>query len=272
MHKKGICLSFDIEEWSIPNTYSNDSKYANSIRFSVEGVNNILNLLEKKNIKSTFFVTGYFAEREPAIVKKIYRKGHEIASHSYKDEDHSRFNEKETFDRINKSKVILGDIIKSGVNGFRMPQFSVNKHLFKVLSNLNFLYDSSVHPAVVPGHYYNIFKKTKPHIVNGDLFEIPISVIPLIKFPISWIWMRNLGNWVTNLGTMLNLLEKKPVILYFHSWEFTKLPKIDIPPYLTKNCGKRFLRQLEEFIETFKAEKFCKLVDLVDNPDHIFLK
>ena len=74
-----------------------------------------------------------------------------------------------------------------------------------------------------------------------------------------------MGNWITNFGARLNLMQDKPVILYFHSWEFTELPKLDIPSYITKNCGKRFFRQLERFIETFETQRFCKLIELLDS-------
>jgi len=256
---KEICLTFDVEEFSIPLDYNITSKYSNSTKFSKKGLENILKLFNKYNIKATFFTTGYFAEKQPNIIKKLYSKGHEIASHSYKDESHSKFNKKQTYNKIKSSKEILESIIKTKIQGFRIPHFSINKHLYQILKNLNFRYDSSLHPAIVPGHYYNLFKPTKIHKIN-NLIEIPISVLPLVRFPISWLWMRNMGNWITNLGTNLN----NQTILYFHPWEFTTLPKIKgIPSYITRNCGKTFLNQLKTFIKSHQNNKFCRISDII---------
>ena len=42
----------------------------------------ILEVLEKHNVKVTFFMTGYFIREFPEEVKAIYAAGHEIATHS----------------------------------------------------------------------------------------------------------------------------------------------------------------------------------------------
>lgn len=47
-----------------------------------ERTEKILDILDKNNIKATFFVLGQEAEKYPEIVKKIYDKGHTIANHS----------------------------------------------------------------------------------------------------------------------------------------------------------------------------------------------
>ena len=43
----------------------------------------ILDILEKENIKATFFVLGSRVEEMPEMTKTIYEKGHFIASHGY---------------------------------------------------------------------------------------------------------------------------------------------------------------------------------------------
>ena len=263
MVKGRVCLTFDVEEFTSFDDYCENSKYSNSTFFSAEGVTKLLKLLDKYDVKATFFVTGYFAENEPAIVKKIYSSGHEIASHSYRDEDHSKFDYSQTFKAISKSKQILGRLTCDKVSGFRMPGFSVNSYLSDVLKELDFKYDSSVHPAIVPGHYYNLFEKKDIYLFDG-LSEIPLSVMPFFRCPISFLWMRILGNRFTSFGADLNLIMGRPVILYFHPWEFVKLPNINrVPWYITYNCGDKFFRQLEKFILRFKGCKFSKLVDLI---------
>ena len=45
---------------------------------------NILNILENYNIKATFFIVGWIAEKHPELIKEISRRGHEIGCHSYR--------------------------------------------------------------------------------------------------------------------------------------------------------------------------------------------
>lgn len=43
----------------------------------------LLEILKENNIKTTFFLTGFWVEKYPEIVKKIAEEGHEIGNHTY---------------------------------------------------------------------------------------------------------------------------------------------------------------------------------------------
>ena len=43
----------------------------------------LLDLLDAANVRATFFVVGWVAERHPELVDTVRRAGHEIGSHSY---------------------------------------------------------------------------------------------------------------------------------------------------------------------------------------------
>ena len=258
-----IYLTFDVEEWIFPEEYNIKSKYNNNISFSREGCKEVLKLLNKHNIKSTFFITGYFAEREKELVSEINRNEHEIASHAYKHLNLKNLDKKELEKSLKKTSQILFNISKQKIKGFRAPNFSINNKVLDTLKKLNYRYDSSVHPAIVPGYYYNWDCKLEPYYYkNNKLLEIPISVIPIVRMPISWLWMRNLGNWITNIGVNLN--KKRDVIIYFHTWEFSKIPRVKgIPFYIEKNTGGAFLNKMDKFLNKFKNHfEFDKLINL----------
>lgn len=42
----------------------------------------ILDVLDKYNVKSTFFLVGFWVDKYPDMVKKIHEKGHDIGNHS----------------------------------------------------------------------------------------------------------------------------------------------------------------------------------------------
>ena len=56
----------------------------------------ILDLLKKENIKATFFVLGYNAERNPEILKRVYAEGHYIANHGYSHKFNEIYNSVDT--------------------------------------------------------------------------------------------------------------------------------------------------------------------------------
>ena len=101
------------------------------------------------------------------------------------------------------------------------------------------------------------------------IWEIPVSVIPGIRFPVSWWWMRNLGTWITILGSKINLIQKRSVVLYFHPWEFAELPVIKgIPGHITRTCGKKNLKRLEKVITVFRKNyQFERLEDFLTDKD-----
>jgi peptidoglycan/xylan/chitin deacetylase (PgdA/CDA1 family) len=45
--------------------------------------NQLLDTLKKKNIKATFFVMGGQAAKHPDIIRRMFKEGHEVASHTY---------------------------------------------------------------------------------------------------------------------------------------------------------------------------------------------
>ena len=49
----------------------------------VQNTSKILSLLDTNNVKATFFVLGWTAQKYPDLVKEIYSKGHAIGCPSY---------------------------------------------------------------------------------------------------------------------------------------------------------------------------------------------
>jgi|GEM_PF-717947 len=262
-----IYLSFDLEEWRIPEHNGIKSKYNANTSFSYKGTLRLLGLLKKHSIKVTFFVTGYFAQKRPGLIKKIIKEGHEIASHGYKDGDYNKLMPEEIREGIMKTTKILTRITGKKPLGFRTPQFSVNDTVLREIIKEGYSYDSSIHPTIIPRYKNDYPKKQEPYILelssNEKIKEIPASVMPLIRGPISWVWMRNIGMWWTKLGMKLNLRAGRSAVIYLHPWEFVNLPKIGgVPSYITRNCGNRFLKKLEGLIKSFKKYEFGLIKDM----------
>lgn len=74
----------------------------------------ILNTLDKYNVKTTFFLVGFWVDKYPDMVQKIHEKGHEIGNHSTTHPHMSKLNQ----DQIIKELKITGDKIEA-ITGYQ---------------------------------------------------------------------------------------------------------------------------------------------------------
>ena len=173
-------LTFDIEEWAIAkaNGIGNPALYAEYESF----LDRILDKLDERGIKATFFCLGMMALDFPEIVKKIDSRGHEIGCHSNKHlwvnkmtEDEFR---KDTHDAISS----LEDCIGKKVLSYRAPAFSIgesNLWAFDVLAENGIERDASVFPAVRDFGGFPSFGYEEPCMIkhNGvSIKEFPITM------------------------------------------------------------------------------------------------
>src|SRR3990167_4706054 len=84
----------------------------------VKNTHKILDILSENNIKATFFVLGWTAERFPSLVREIDSQGHEIASHGYSHKLIYRMNKEEFKDDLIRSLEILEHITNKKVLGY----------------------------------------------------------------------------------------------------------------------------------------------------------
>lgn len=260
---KSICLTFDVEEFSLPQYLNLNTSYNDNCTFSNVGLARLLKLLKKYDIKSTFFITGYYAHINKKSVLQIKKEGHEIGCHAYYDTEITKKNYTLVKQELICATKLLTKINKGMISGFRAPRMAINRKILELLSSLGYTYDSSYHPAFFPPKYFNLFQSRKLRNICG-ITEIPVSVLPLIKLPISWWWFKNIGLWITKLGCVFN---KSFVNIYFHPWEFADIPLIaGIPSHFIRPCGKELLLTLENLIAFCKKRnyQFKKLRDVIN--------
>ena len=260
-----VSITIDCEEWNSPFLRGRKDKDHNDTSFSRRGNEILLELFRKHDLKATFFITGYFAEREPEQVKHIFEDGHEVAAHGY--EHHYRGREFDMDADVRRVKKVLEKITGAKVKGFRSPQAQYSLELLKLLDKAGYVYDSSLHPAYLPGYYDYSKKSLRIHkpIPVLKVIEIPVAVMPRWRLPIVWMFMRIFGVWYTQLG--VDALERRGINanLYFHSWEFFPMKNKNVPFYFTFRTGGRFVRMLDRFIliNKRKGRKFVRLDETV---------
>jgi predicted deacetylase len=141
----------------------------------------MLRLLDRYEVRATFFVLGWVANRFPQLIKEIHREGHEIASHGY----WHRLVYQQTPDDfrsdLRRSREVLEQLTGTAVVAYRAPSFSITERsrwALQILVEEGFTIDSSIFPVRhdrygIPGAERHIHEI---HTSAGTLWEFPPSV------------------------------------------------------------------------------------------------
>jgi peptidoglycan/xylan/chitin deacetylase (PgdA/CDA1 family) len=124
--------------------HSNYSEKGNNIAITFddgphpEFTPKVLRLLEKHQVKATFFLIGNQVEKHPEIVSKIINQGHTIGNHTYSHTNNFGFlKTEEVISDLKKSTDLIADLFQKKLNLFR-PAFGVtNPRIAKAVKELN---------------------------------------------------------------------------------------------------------------------------------------
>ncbi|MBR2499004.1 MAG: polysaccharide deacetylase family protein [Clostridia bacterium] len=104
--------------------YRGNTQKANvSLMFNVyentEVVEGIVNVLNEKKVKATFFVGGCWADDNAETLKFIVHSGHELANHGYFHKDHKKLNYEK-----NKEEIALTGVVVTALCGAKLSLFA----------------------------------------------------------------------------------------------------------------------------------------------------
>ncbi len=88
---------------------------------NADGVEDILGILEKENIKGTFFLTGKFIEKYPFETKMIILSGGNIGNHSYSHPYFTKIADEEIKSELTKTENELSELNATFQPFFRFP-------------------------------------------------------------------------------------------------------------------------------------------------------
>jgi polysaccharide deacetylase family protein (PEP-CTERM system associated) len=247
-----------------------------------EATRPVLDLLDRYQIKASFFVVGEVAEQNPHLIQSIFQRGHEIGCHTFSHKlvwnlDESLFQEE-----LERFRCVIEKILGSvKVKGFRAPCFSIdnrNKWALKVLSNFGYQYDASIFPLKInplygvrgaPTQPYRIsFEDVRKEDPESPLMEFPLCplMIGRLKIPISGgFYLRALPLSFLYWG-LKKINQSKPFILYFHPWEsYEKTPQYKLPLFnrVISYYGIRSaLKKLEFLLKNFRFARVDQVLGL----------
>jgi polysaccharide deacetylase family protein (PEP-CTERM system associated) len=262
-------FSVDVEDWYQGIELPLEAWVGKENRVDI-GLSKVLELLNEKNVKATFFTLGAVAKSNPKSIRFIAEQGHEVASHTMYHEKIYDLEPAKFLQQERECKKILEDVSESKVEGFRAPYFSItNQSLWAldVLRELGYAYDSSISPMQT--WRYGI-AGTEPGIyqLNSGLIEFTPSLGNFCShsYGVGGAYLRIYPYKLTKAALKKSAEIGSSGMFYVHPWELDpKHPKLKIglKPFITHytRLGST-VPKLKKLLSDFQFTTVRQAIDL----------
>ena len=221
-----------------------------------------LELLASLQVKATFFVSTWLAERVPDLIKSVAAEGHEIASSGVTNRSFRELSEPELREEARVSRYSLEQLTNTRVRGYRVADHRLApKDLWalRVLAEEGYDYDSSVSPSLRLFHDDPQCRFVYQQTLAGRTFwEMPLPSIDFagIDVPIAGgnyfrqipeVFMRRaVRSWIKE--------NDEPFIFYFRIWDLDpEQPEITGAPVLSRIRHYRNAEKMPALLGRFLA-------------------
>lgn len=232
----------------------------------LDGLDEYVSILDKYNIKATFFAVCEAAQAVQDKLKNYLASGHDLALHGFDHTAPMTMSCDEFKYRIATAKKWLEETFEVPIKGYRAPFFSLDNEHLSVLQDLGFKYDSSRFdfPKRDYAGYIDIssFNKITENVFRkGDFFEfgMPCPKWMGIRTPISGGGYVRMSDLTFFLTTLYNYLTKNDYyVFYLHPFEVSKMRMPNTPnlkgydQYYLRAGVKSFPRRIEKIIKVLK--------------------
>jgi polysaccharide deacetylase family protein (PEP-CTERM system associated) len=196
----------------------------------------LLEELERADVRATFFVLGWVAERHPGLVAEIVAAGHEVGSHGHAHQRAYDLGAAGFAADVRRSVTALRAGGAVAIRAFRAPEWSITARTpwaLDLLAKEGFTCDASMAPVrlvgstELPRHPH--FRSTS----SGSILEVPPLVADRFGqvMPLGWGW----GLRFSSPARVLAGIERanaagRPGVLMVHPWELDpEPPRVRLP-------------------------------------------
>ena len=120
------------------DTNKNEIALTFDISYNERNIDEILEVLDKYDVKATFFVVGNWIDENKDVVKKIYDRGHEIGNHSCTHPYFNEISEEDMKKELESTSKKIKDITGEDTKIFRPPYGEINEDGVKVCESLGY--------------------------------------------------------------------------------------------------------------------------------------
>jgi len=225
-------ISVDVEEYFHPTEverYVHADQWTSLPSLVEPQTRRVLEIFDQHSVKGTFFVLGWVAERQPALVREIAARGHEIACHSSRHRLVYNLSPAEFREDTQRAVRSIEDACGITPRAYRAPSYSITKRsmwALEILVECGFTHDSSIYPIKhdrygIPGFGRHARSLPTP---SGTIVEVPIATVKLSGEVIAPVgggaYLRLLPYRYTAAGIRrINQHDHQPACMYFHPWE-----------------------------------------------------
>ncbi len=232
MNKPIASLSLDLDDkWAFLKTHG-DEGWKDLPSFFPQAVPILLDTLSKTACKITFFIVGIDAKQthNKQYLEAISEAGHEIGNHTFHHDPWIQsFSKEKVNEELKKAEEAILKATGQKPIGFRGPAFTFSPTLLEVLHDRNYLYDASTLPNILNPIsrafffftsnltqeekeerkfvFGNIWDGLRPikaykwHLEKGKkLLEIPVTTLPIFRFPIHMTYILYLSKYSRKLA------------------------------------------------------------------------
>jgi polysaccharide deacetylase family protein (PEP-CTERM system associated) len=221
----------------------------------------ILDLLQYKKVRGTFFILGWVADRYPKLIQRIADEGHELGCHSYWHQLIYKMTPREFLDDLILARDAIEQAAGIQVSLYRAPSFSITQSslwAIDILAEQGFVLDSSIFP--MKHDRYGIPDSTseihKHEGIKHSIGEYPPTVWHAgpVRIPVGGGYFRLTPRWLTQAAIDGSRRRGIPAMFYIHPWE--------IDPQQPCVSGVRFANRLRHSIGL--RTTYTKLSRLLD--------
>lgn len=153
-HTSAACITFDVDAdagWlgADPANAARPGLLSQGLYGVRVAVPLILDLLQRFDVRATFFVPGVIAEREEAVIRGIVERGHEIALHGYTHRAPARLSPEEEAEEVERASAACRKVYPE-VIGYRSPSWDISPSTLGLLASHGVRYTSQFMDRLVP--------------------------------------------------------------------------------------------------------------------------
>ncbi len=266
--KKYAIITMDVEDWY--HTYFPEIEVDRS-QSLLDGLDVALDIMDKKNIKGSFFVVGEIADMLSNKLRTMDAIGHDIACHNWVHLRPVTMTVEEFREQLIMAKNKLEEILGHPVSGYRAPSFGIDdEHLCVIMEN--FSYDSSKIKPQKSSKYgelhLNGFKESSPCIHRkGDFteFEVSTQKIGSMNMLLGGGYIRMLPWPFMKWMTAKYLKTGQPYVMYIHPIDLSPKPMPRVP-------GESFDRYLRTHIgRSDMVRRFKAVIKMLEDAGYEFV-